>query len=282
MSMSEQSLPELTTAQFSCWRALIEEYAGVQIAPDREAFVRLGVRRRLEELGESSFDSYFERVNGLGGEQERRLIFDRMLIKETHFFRHRPSFDFVSRSVFRQISEGMTSTSAWSVGCSTGEEAYSIAMAINAAYETCDKKPLFGVVGSDISHQALMSARSGIYHSRQLKQVTEFEKRQYFTEMSATEFSVSESTKRRVCFLNSNIFNIPKHSFANNLDIIYCQNVLIYFKRWRRREIIQSLAQCLKPGGLLVLGVGECSEQPSQLLTRVPEQGVLAYVRSSR
>lgn len=282
MSTSEERMTELTPAQFSDWRALIEEHSGIQVAPERQSFIQSGVRRRLAELGGISADSYFDRVSGLDGAQERRVILDRLLIKETHFFRHRDSYHFLTQFAVRQLSEGASSLNCWSAGCATGEEAYSMAMAIQSAYAACQKKPLYGVVGTDISHEALASAREATYKPRQLRHVSERQRRQYFEQLDSGDYIVHEPIRKRVCFFNSNILKIPRHSFASGLDVIFCQNLLIYFRRWRRREIIQALAQCLKPGGLLVLGVGESSEAPSQLLSRVPQQGVLAYVRTGQ
>ena len=278
--MRKEQLPKLTAAQFGHWRELMEEYTGVQIAPDREDHVKNGVCKRLQELGEESADDYFNRIAGVGGEQERRLMIDRLLIKETQFFRHRPSFDYLTRIVASNLVKEHSSVTAWSVGCATGEEAYSLSMAINNAYILCQLKPLFGVVGSDICHTALGRARLARYLERQLRQVSPVERRQYFTDLGDGQYQVADSISKRVCFLKSNILDIPKGSFASNLDIIFCQNVLIYFKRWRRKEILHSLAQCLKPGGRMILGLGECIDVPSELLERDSDRGVLAYIRT--
>ena len=91
---------------------------------------------------------------------------------------------------------------------------------------------------------------------------------------------VIERLRRRVCFSQVNIMNINRRTIQP-MDVIICQNVLIYFRRWRRREILQELVKHLKPGGILVIGLGEVTDWKCANLKRVMNDEVQAYVKCS-
>jgi len=164
----------------------------------------------------------------------------------------------------------------WSVGCATGEEAYSLAILLEEYKLKHFANFYYGITGSDISLPAVATARKGIYDSRKLKNVSPTQLQQYFTTRDAQQFQVNPALRRRVCFNQLNILQ-PANDAIGMMDIILCQNVLIYFDMALRRQILDSLANHLNPGGILIIGVGEAMDWKHPMMKRVPRSDSLAY-----
>ena len=167
----------------------------------------------------------------------------------------------------------------WSVGCSTGEEVYGLAMLMADMVNSMKGKTIyFGVTGMDISFPTLATARNGVYPKSALKHLRQDWRERYIQEKEDETFEIVSSLKQRVCFIQGNIKeldNAPNHTF----DIIYCQNVLIYFQQAQRREILDNLTSRLAVGGLLVLGPGEVSNWKNPGVTRVEDKNCLAFMK---
>ncbi len=269
----------LTDDQLRSIKGMLEERTGVQVAPGRDVYVRGLLQRRMQDLGQQDAGAYCAALQD-GAPREWRVLLDGLLIKETQFCRHRPSLDFLKARVAGRLREKTETVTAWSAGCATGEEAYSIAMAVSQVLESGRHRARLAVIGSDVCVEALRVARMGVYDKRQLKQVTSREKSLYFVSQDRGNYAVAPSLKKRVCFVHHNILQASEAMFAKNVDIIFCQNVLIYFKRWQRRKIIESMARLLKPGGTLLLGVGEYTDPLPADLKRVADADVQAYIRA--
>jgi chemotaxis protein methyltransferase CheR/type IV pilus assembly protein PilK len=166
----------------------------------------------------------------------------------------------------------------WSVGCSTGEEALSLAMVANELIEKSKAKIFLGVMATDISKTALLEARRGVYSKRKVDSVPDRLKGKYFTQTGANEFTVLPELLQKVCFTQGNIIEFdraPKMA----IDVIFFQNVLVYFRRWRHKEVLDALVEHLKPGGILVVGPGEVSSWQHPLMRRSADDTIQAYVR---
>jgi len=164
----------------------------------------------------------------------------------------------------------------WSVGCSTGEEPYAIAAIVNEHFEGLGVTPYFGVTAVDISLSALSVARKGVYSRRSLALLGQDELEKYFVRNGKDQYRIVDKIKKRVCFSQTNILQLERMPIQP-MDIIFCQNVLIYFRRWRRREILKQLVKHLKPGGILVIGLGEITEWSHDDLRRMESSDVQAY-----
>jgi chemotaxis methyl-accepting protein methylase len=167
----------------------------------------------------------------------------------------------------------------WSVGCSTGEEAYSLAMIANEAIDYLAAKCFLGVIASDISQTALSIARKGHYSKRKLDALSHALKNKYFVPVGNDEYQVAPNLRQRLCFVRGNMLDlnaVPKMA----MDVIYCQNVLIYFQRDRQQQVLNALTEHLKPGGLLMIGPGEVMAWRHPLMQRSSDEKVQAYIKS--
>jgi chemotaxis protein methyltransferase CheR/type IV pilus assembly protein PilK len=278
---SLRRLPDMDEAQFSQWQTLLEHRTGITLSSERRSFLETNLGIRMREIGCSSYQAYYEKiVSGPDAIREWSTLVDRLTVQETRFFRDPDAFRLVSDYVLTRPREQLKKRplEAWSVGCSTGEEPYTLAMVLNECMGQLTLQPLFGVTGSDISKPVIEKARNGQFNPRKLLGMDEDMKSRYFRPAERNTVEIVNSIRDRVCFTRLNVLDLDKAPM-HGMNIIFCQNLLIYFRRWRRREIVKRLAERLAPGGVLVLGQGELTDWQPPGLQRVPSEHVLAWIK---
>lgn len=274
-------LADMSQAEFRDWQALLEERTGVVINEQRRAFLQTNLSARMRELGVADYSSYFRMVtDGPRGAVEWSTLLDRLTVQETRFFRHRPSFDVLDSYLRGRLATDQQQQpwALWSVGCSSGEEPYSMAICAAEVLRETESTQQFGVTGTDISLNALSKAREALYGARKLEQMDADLCERYFATEDDGRFKVVPDLAARICFARLNVLELGKAPLTG-MDVIFCQNMLIYFRRWRRREILNRLAERLAPGGLLVVGVGEVVGWQHPDLVPVADERVLAFTR---
>ena len=267
---------------FDVWKAAIEERTGVQITPDRERTLGLLLNQRMAELNLLDVDEYLNQaLDVTRGAKEWSGLVDSLLVKETSFFRHSPSFDYVAQWVKETVSDkGFVGPLwLWSLGCSTGEEAYSLAITVDRAMREAGREPRFGIIGTDISHEAISQARRGIYRAAKMNAVDQSTNEDYFDQVGKQLWRVKADLRRKVCFLTSNILADKSPLIGRKMHLIYCQNMLIYFRRWKRRELVNQLTEHLDNRGCLMLGIGELANWTPEGFARVAPRVVQAYTK---
>ncbi|MFV0454299.1 MAG: protein-glutamate O-methyltransferase [Pseudomonas sp.] len=276
-------LADMSPAEFHEWQALLEERSGMVVSEQRRAFLQANLSSRMREVGAPDYASYYRQVTaGPRGSVEWSTLMDRLTVQETRFFRHPPSFDLLSRYLRQRLEEGEMQApwSLWSVGCSSGQETYSLAICAAEALSDSNHATAYGVTGTDISLSALSKSRDGTYSGSKLEQVDAQLRERYFQKLPEGQYQVVPSLAARVCFARLNVLELGSAPMSD-MDVIFCQNLLIYFRRWRRREILNRLAERLAPGGLLVIGVGEVVGWQHPDLMPVADSQVLAFTRKS-
>ena len=168
----------------------------------------------------------------------------------------------------------------WSVGCATGEEVYSLAMLLDACLSRQPGIRSFGVLGTDISLPSLHHARAGIYINRRFAGIREVFRHKYCERMKSSHFRIKTDLRKRVCFSLLNLRDVENAPFANQ-NLIYCQNLLIYYDRERRLQLVNHLANLLRPGGVLILGPGELLNWERPDMEKVCYADTLAYRRAA-
>jgi chemotaxis methyl-accepting protein methylase len=270
-------------AEFTRWADLLRERLGLSLAPARKSFLVTNLRLRMREIGCRDFADYYDYLNaGAHGAAEWAVLIDRLTVHETRFFRDTQTLEWLAREFLPRCTQAQTGAltlNAWSAGCATGEEAYSLAIVLDQFLAGRGGEYYFGVSASDVSLAALAAGRSGIYSARCLKDVPAELLARYFTLLDNGRYQVNARLRERVCFSQLNLAEMTAADKAlmSGMDIIFCQNVLIYFEQERRHAILDHLAQCLKPGGVLVLGAGEVLRWNHSEMQRVNNQQCLIY-----
>ena len=204
--------------------------------------------RRLEDP-----EQYLEVVRS-DADEARRLA-DDLLITVTSFFRDRPVFDCLASDVIPAILEqsGQNQIRAWSVGCATGEEAYSLAMAFQEAATRCETPPPIQIFASDLHPGALDRARDGFFAGDIESAVGSGRLRRFFRRENGG-YQIRSELRDMVVFSPHNLLADPPFS---RLHLISCRNLLIYFQRDLQRKVIELFHYALCPDGFLVLGGSE-------------------------
>ena len=274
-------MPELDEKQFARWAAVLEQRLGIAVPPQRKAFLSSKLRTRMRELELTNFDYYYEMVTSpQRGQVEWSRLLDHLTIHETRFNRHPASFHLLEESYLPELlrqSSGVVNVKAWSVGCASGEESYYLAMVLDRVLKTYPGKAYYGVMGSDVSLDTLAIARNGNYSPQRVVGLDAFTLRHYF-EQESGGYRVKAGLRQRVAFSQLNVQQLKQAPFEK-MDIIFCQNLLIYFAQQRRQEIVTALADFLKPGGVMILGVGEIVGWQPEGLESMKIKDTLAYRR---
>jgi type IV pilus assembly protein PilK len=273
----QPALPALSDQQFADWQQLIESCTGIDFSQHRP-ILQGGLSRRLRQLEQTDYDAYFDQVTRWpDGLAEWRRLLDCIAVKETSFFRQPAAFELV-RNYLRKRVHKTPSIDIWSVGCSTGEEAYGLAMVATDVIERESANCFLGVVATDLCTDALQRARVGWFRAKRLEQIPEGLRRRFFAMENEQFYRALPALQRRICFAQTNLLDV-EHLPTLPMDVIFCQNVLVYFRRQRVKQVLDALVERLKPGGLLVLGPGEAAHWQHPALVRTSHQGVTAWLR---
>ena len=279
---SASSSITMDEAQFERWAALLEQRTGIHLPARRRSFLVSSLNIRMQELGIDDYESYFEYLTtGKRGVVEWEILVDRLTVHETRFYRDDQALRVVREHAREWLAEHESSRERfelWSVGCATGEEAYSLAILLDDLFMHSNSQAYLGITATDVSSASLTAGRQAIYHRNRIKNLPQDLQEYYFEELDELHVRVIPELQRRVCFMRQNLLQLD-NSRIGQMDIIFCQNVLIYFPRERRIQILDYLVEHLKPGGLLVLGAGEIIDWHNPITTSESRQGVLAYRR---
>lgn len=280
----QSPFPDMDDEQYAKWTALLEERLGVILPEKRKSFLITNVGMRMRELGFKNYDQYYQHLHaGHKGNVEWDQLVHHLTVHETRFLRNRSTLELICNKYLPQKNSQCPSKPltihAWSVGCATGEEPYTMAMAIDEHMEQIGCKYYLGITASDISRSALAIGREGKYSDFRVREISPSWRKKYFAECPDGRFEVVKELKQRVCFNQLNILEMDKAPIGY-MDIIVCQNLLIYYDRERRMRIMDTLVKYLAPGGILVLAVGEMLNWSHPNVKRFPFANTLAYRRN--
>ena len=223
----------------------------------KRATVLRRIERRLQVCTLPDLPSYSEHLK-TQPDETAQLLQD-LLISVTNFFRDREAFESLEREVisaiFQRAAQG-EQIRAWSVGCATGEEAFSVGMLLRERADTLSQPPDIQVFASDIDERAIGVARSAMYSEAIVTDIAPTRLRQHFLREQGL-YRVSPAIRERTLFAVHNILHDPPFS---RLDLICCRNLLIYLDRKAQESALELFRFSLKPGGYLFLGNSESTD----------------------
>jgi chemotaxis protein methyltransferase CheR len=198
-------------------------------------------------------------------------VVDALLNNETFFYRDRPSFDTLLGPGLERLREERAAErrlSIWCAGCSSGQEAYSLAIAFAEQRERWEGWKI-DILGTDVSRGAIERARSGLYSQFEIQRgLPVIQMMRWFDEYPAQAWRAASTIRSAVRFHVHSVLDVPP--CPGRFDLILCRNVFLYFSPDTRRGAFARLAEGSREGGLLMLGAGETVSGQSNLFVPDP------------
>ncbi|MDQ5911502.1 MAG: chemotaxis protein methyltransferase CheR [Pseudomonadota bacterium] len=257
---------------------LIKERLGLQFAEHTEDALRRALAKRLAGTGAASVAAYMQRLDA--DEAEWHELTSLLTINETYFYREpqhlRLLTGALTTELLTRVAPGKR-VRILSMGCSTGEEPYSIAMALREQYgESADR--LFEIAAGDVDHQALDKARTGVYGAYSFRALPSELAGRYFTPVDAHHRQIDPALRRLVALRQVNVLAEAYPQDWAGQDVVFFRNVSIYFDAATRRAIHQRLQALLNPGGYLIVSATETLPNDFGLMNLEERDGVFFFV----
>jgi chemotaxis protein methyltransferase CheR len=288
---------QLTDAELKLLQALVYQECGMHFDERRAHFLQDRLQRRLRECQLDSFYSYYRLLISDQGKQELALLLENLTVNETSFFRNKAQLDLFQKYIFEDLLRRKQerrdySVRIWSAGCSTGQEAYTLAMlmADGLAYyymrnplpfDMPTPKPLIPppwkveILASDISYSVLRAGQEGIYTENQMASVDYGYRLRYFDKLGE-RYAVKKAVKELVHF---DFHNLKTEYLPQRNDIIFCRNVMMYFDEAEQKRLVNKFARCLNSDGYLFVGHAESLLGLTEKFAMVHRNSGTAYQR---
>jgi chemotaxis protein methyltransferase CheR len=264
----------LSGYDFNLFQELLIEKSGLCFDEGRSQSLHLALWQRLQHRG---YDSYREYYNLLKfhpeGQIEIRELLDLITIGETYFFRNKAQFDVLMKFVLPEIMQRKVHSQdkclrVWSAGCSGGDEAYSIAIAIIEVVPSY-KDWNISILGTDINRNGLARAKEAVYNKKSIGHLPEEYLGKYFSTRGTT-YILDPNVKELVQFEYHNLVKDPLiHEKMQTVDILFCRNVTIYFDGKTTKRVLENFYNLLAEDGYLFLGHTETLWQITNKFERV-------------
>ena len=238
---------------------LFRRHHHIDFSVYKDTTVLRRIHRRVAMVGSASVDDYARKLHD--EPQELNALYSDLLIGVTQFFRDPETYAVLEQSVFPDLvskCEGGSTIRAWIAGCATGEEPYSMAIAIHEAFERAGQTPNLKLFATDVHKASLEHAGRGIYSADLLKGMSEARLKKYFVPRE-NGYQVSPEVRKSIVFAPHNVLSDAPFT---DLDFVSCRNLLIYFQPAAQMRALSMFHYALNKGGIMLLGG---SESPGEL-----------------
>jgi chemotaxis protein methyltransferase CheR len=253
----------LSRQSFDRFAQFITGELGIKMPESKRTMVQSRLLRRVRDLGLESVESYCDYFFADSNSGEREHFINAITTNKTDFFREPEHFDFLTDTALPALwrmhaGSGRYRLKAWSAGCSSGEEPYTLAMVLS---EYAVRQPGFdfAILATDISTKVLQQARNGIYQESQVVPVPPEIRRKYLLRSSNGAqplVRIAAGLRESISFHRLN-FMEENYGIKDVFDVIFFRNVMIYFDRNTQEAVINKLCRNLAPGGYLLAGHSE-------------------------
>jgi len=253
-----------TKEEFNLFSKLVLDDLGLEWGDDKKYLLHARVQRRLQSLQIRTFEEYYNFVVKHGNTEERQYLYNAVTTTKSGFYREKQHFEYLRENIFPELKKIISNQGKnlrfWSAGCSTGEEAYTLAM------ETHDylgniiiSGERFKILGSDINTDVLDTSIIARYNNELVRLVPEnLRKRYFFSEKLENKnyLQIKQNIKDLIQFRHFNLL-ASEYPIATKFQLIFCRNVLYYLDQKSREKVLMQLVKHLDHGGYLVLGITE-------------------------
>jgi chemotaxis protein methyltransferase CheR len=260
MTFSPAAEQIMSDEEFQLLRDFVYGHCGIFFDNGSKYLLEKRLARRLIALNLTSFRDYCQYLKyNSKKDQELMDIMDILTTNETYFFREAFQLKAFTDEVIPELLQeksyrGNHSLRIWSAGCSTGEEAYTIAMLLQGNTELREWK--IEIVGTDISQRVLQHARRAVYGKPAFRTTDDTYVKRFFVEQD-DGLKVRDEIRGLVTFSHLNLFDSNRSAMLGKMDLIFCRNVIIYFDLAAKKRAVESFFNTLYDGGYLLLGHSE-------------------------
>jgi chemotaxis protein methyltransferase CheR len=268
---------EYGQSDFERVRRLIYQHAGISLSPNKQDMVYSRLARRLRVLKMNSFAHYLDHLERDDGREWETFV-NALTTNLTSFFREAHHFDVLKQHVRKVHGQSRQTVKLWCAASSTGEEAYSMAIAVCELFDNL--APPVEILASDLDTEVLATAAAGVY-SRDRATTVGPERLQRFFVKAATadgNLRVRPELQKLISFARINLLH-DRWPVRGPLDAIFCRNVMIYFDKPTQYRILQKFVPVLRPDGLLFAGHSESFLHAAELFRSL---GRTVYERADR
>ncbi len=253
----------LSARDFERLSSFVYSECGIRLPPEKRTMLEGRIRKRLRSLGIGSCSEYTAYLFGPDGPSEVPLLIDVVTTNKTDFFREPRHFEYLAAMALPELMRLQEPDSsrpllAWSAGCSTGEEPYTLAMVLSE-HAARFGGLRFRLLATDISTRVLEHAARAIYPAEAIAPVPGALRSKYLLRSRNTEmpqFRIAPELRALVEFRRLNLMD-RDFGIQEAMDVVFCRNVIIYFDRRTQAGLLERLCGQLRPGGYLFLGHSE-------------------------
>ena len=253
----KQQINELSRETYSMFKNLIYRETGISMGDNKRILVSNRLRRRLLDLGLTSYEEYYNFLVKKGYESNEIIRFiDAVSTNETYFYRGDNQFHALEEIILPELFKKRKKISIWSAGCSTGEEPYTIQMVFSKTSVKYSWRGYSEIYATDLSNEVIEKAKRAVYSGRTLNLLPDEFKTKYFDMINDDVYRVKEAIRKKVIFKLHNL--LKQSSPHSQFDIIFCRNVMIYFDRETQKHLVDNVfARVLAKDGYLFIGHSE-------------------------
>ncbi len=250
---------ELADDDFQKLRDFIYKHFGINILPKKKYLLQSRLIKRIKALNLSDYKEYVQYVLHENNGDEVYQMLSVVSTNKTDFFREKAHFDFIENTAIPAFSKtNRLNLKMWSAGCSSGQEAYSLAMLL-AEEKQMGAINDFIIYGNDISVKILGMAVKAVYPYHQVKGIPEKYRKKYLLKSKdATNLKIRivPKIRQKTKFVWLNLVD-PAYNLPYDFDVILCRNTLIYFDKVTQEKVVNHLIKHLRPNGFFIIGHSE-------------------------
>lgn len=249
---------DIAATEYEEFKSFLESASGITLGEGRQYLIKSRLTKLLRDQHIPSVAELLIAIRQNNAHKLRTLVVDAMTTNETSWFRDHSPFRILTDDVFPLWdANDKQHGRIWSAACSSGQEPYTISIALSEYLLSSTRSVLDSVeiVATDISTRILAEAKKAEYEYANLERGLSLDRQQKFFSSHEDHCLVSDEVSDRVTFRQQNLL-LDYHDLGK-FDAVFCRNVLIYFVAERKSEILNKMAQILNPGGFLFLGASE-------------------------